>query len=248
MVTWNNIKIADKGFLINLSERTDRLEQSNNEFFINNINGIERFDAIKILEDSENGWKIRGCTHSHLKLLNLQVKNKWEKMILFEDDFYFNICDNGSNFEINKFLKNIENLDFDLLFLGATLLSESDYINDFILKPKKFVQTTVYISSLRLAEFVTKNFNYLNKNSLVYGEQIDSYYSILSEKKHWKNNEYLMQKEGITNHNLKIYFSYPIIFNQRESYSNIQNKHTNYIYWNNLNNKKYYPIKKYEKI
>ena len=35
MVTWNGIKIADKGFLINLEERKDRLEESISELHKN---------------------------------------------------------------------------------------------------------------------------------------------------------------------------------------------------------------------
>ena len=72
MVTWNNIKIADKGFLINLEERKDRLEESLSEFNKNNIVGVDRFDAIKITENNDYGWIIRGCTHSHTDILKLK--------------------------------------------------------------------------------------------------------------------------------------------------------------------------------
>ena len=41
MVTWNDIKIADEGFLINLKDREDRFEQSLDEFEKNNIKGFE---------------------------------------------------------------------------------------------------------------------------------------------------------------------------------------------------------------
>jgi hypothetical protein len=82
MVTWNGIKIADRGFLINLEERKDRLEESLKEFDKNNIVGVERFDAIKITEDSDEfGWIIRGCTHSHMEILKTQVENNFEKVI-----------------------------------------------------------------------------------------------------------------------------------------------------------------------
>ena len=89
MVTWNGIKIADKGFLINLDERKDRLEESLSEFKLNNIAGVERFDAVKITEDNDDGWIIRGCTHSHMDILKKQIENNWEKIIIFEDDFFF---------------------------------------------------------------------------------------------------------------------------------------------------------------
>jgi hypothetical protein len=100
MVTWNDIKIADKGFLINLKDREDRLVQSLDEFEKNNIKGVERFDAIKITEDSDLGWVIRGCTHSHMDILKMQVEKNWDKVVIFEDDFFLDICDN-QNRELN---------------------------------------------------------------------------------------------------------------------------------------------------
>lgn len=80
MVTWNDIKIADKGFLINLDERTDRLKESLSEFDKLKIVGVERYPAIKITEDSDYGWVNRGCTQSHSNIFKKQVENNWEKM------------------------------------------------------------------------------------------------------------------------------------------------------------------------
>ena len=241
MVTWNGIKIADKGFLINLEERKDRLEESLLEFDKNNIVGVERFDAIKITEDNDNGWIIRGCTHSHMEILKLQVENKWEKVIIFEDDFFLDICHTNKDFPITPLIENIYSSEFDCLFLGATLLGKSEFVSEFFIKPNKFVQTTSYISSLNFSEFVVKHFNYLDKTSIVYGEQIDSYYSFLSQKKHWKMEFCDVGRDELINNTLKIYFSYPIIFNQRISFSNIENKTSNYLMYNKRNNIKYYP-------
>jgi GR25 family glycosyltransferase involved in LPS biosynthesis len=242
MVTWNGIKIADKGFLINLEERKDRLEESLKEFDKNNIVGVERFDAIKITEDSDEfGWTIRGCTHSHMEILKTQVKNNFEKVIIFEDDFFLDICQQ-EKFEISDdVIKKILESDFDLLFLGATLLEKSEKYNDFLIKPNKFVQATVYITSLKFANFVINHFNYLDKNSVVHGEQIDSYYSFLATKKHWRMNTNLTGIKELLEHDLKIYFYYPILFNQRMSFSNIENRFTSYGGFNKLQNIKNYP-------
>ena len=60
MVTWNGVKIADKGFLINLEERKDRLEESLLEFNKNNIVGVERFDAVRITENKVSYY----CTYN----------------------------------------------------------------------------------------------------------------------------------------------------------------------------------------
>jgi GR25 family glycosyltransferase involved in LPS biosynthesis len=241
MVTWNNIKIADRGFLINLEERTDRLQESLSEFDKNNIQGVERFNAIKITEDSDQGWVIRGCTHSHMELLKRQVENGWEKMMIFEDDFILDVCDNRDISLSNEMIEKIYSTDFDLLFLGACLLEPADVISENLIKPNKFVQTTSYLTSLKFAEYVLNNFNYLDKELVVYGEQIDSYYSVLATKSHWLMNNRTKGVREIKEHDLKIYFHYPVLFNQRASYSNILNKITDYSFMNRSRNLANYP-------
>jgi GR25 family glycosyltransferase involved in LPS biosynthesis len=242
MVTWNGVKIADKGFLINLEERKDRLEESILELHKNNIVGVERFDAIKITEDNDNGWVIRGCTHSHMDILKRQVENNWEKIIIFEDDFFLDICHNDINTISNEMISKISETDSDLFFLGDCLLEPSEYVNEHLIKPNKFVQTTAYISSLKFANYVVNNFNYLDKELVTYGEQIDSYYSVLSTKDHWKMDRCSLKGiNEIKEHDLKIYFHFPIIFNQRTSYSNITNLYSNYVALNNFRNLSYYP-------
>ena len=241
MVTWNNIKIADRGFLINLEERTDRLQESLSEFDKNNIQGVERFNAIKITEDSDQGWVIRGCTHSHMELLKRQVENGWEKMVIFEDDFILDVCDNRDISLSNEMIEKIYSTDFDLFFLGACLLEPADAISENLIKPNKFVQTTSYLTSLKFAEYVLNNFNYLDKELVVYGEQIDSYYSVLATKSHWLMNNRTKGVREIKEHDLKIYFHYPVFFNQRASYSNILNKITDYSFMNRSRNLANYP-------
>jgi GR25 family glycosyltransferase involved in LPS biosynthesis len=228
MVTWNNIKIADRGFLINLEERTDRLQESLLEFDKNNIQGVERFNAIKITEDSDQGWVIRGCTHSHMELLKRQVENGWEKMVIFEDDFFLDVCDNKNRSLTTKMIETVYTTDFDLFFLGACMLEPADFVSENLIKPNKFVQTTSYLTSLKFAKYVVNNFNYLDKESVVYGEQIDSYYSVLATKEHWRMDNIVKGVIEIKNHDLKIYFHYPQLFNQRPSFSNILNRDSNY--------------------
>lgn len=236
MVTWNNIKIADRGFLINLEERTDRLQESLSEFDKNNIQGVERFNAIKITEDSDQGWVIRGCTHSHMELLKRQVENSWEKMVIFEDDFYLDVCDKSNRELTDEMIGNLYSTDFDALFLGACLLEPATYVSENLIKPNKFVQATCYLTSLKFAEFVVNNFDYLDKELVVYGEQLDSYFSVLAVKDHWLMDNRTKGVQEIKNHDLMIYFHTPILFNQRQSYSNILNRFANYSNMNRARN------------
>jgi hypothetical protein len=109
------------------------------------------------------------------------------------------------------------------------------------------VQATTYISSLKFAKFVTGHFNYLNKKSIVYGEAIDSYFSYLSTKKHWRMNTSLKGITELLNHDLNIFLFSPILFSQRPSYSDIMNYHVNYSFQNKVKNLKFWPKKKNKK-
>lgn len=241
MVTWNDIKIADKAFLINLKERQDRLLESISELEKLNIRGVERFEAVKFTHDSNKGKIIRGCTQSHIDILKYQVENKLHRVIIFEDDFCLDIIGN-SKFEISdETIINIGEIQFDLLFLGSCLIDKSLWISKNLIKPNNFVQTTCYIVGLNFAKFVVDNFNYLDEESLVYGEAIDSFYSILSSKRHWLENTDKKDKNIILENDFKIYFHNPILFSQRPSFSNLINKKVNYLSMNRYRNMKYLP-------
>lgn len=243
MVTWNNIKIADKGFLINLDERTDRLEESLSELNNLNIRGVQRFSAIKITEDSDEGWINRGCTQSHLNLFEKQIENKWEKMIVFEDDFFIDVTHPEIKELTDEIIESINKQDCDLLMLGSVLLSDSEFVSDRLIKPTNMVQATTYVSSLKFAKFIKSHFNYLNKKSIVYGEAIDSYFSYLSTKKHWGMNTDAEGIQELLNHDLKILFLSPILFSQRPSFSNIMGYNVNYSFYNKSKNLEFWPKK-----
>lgn len=244
MVTWNGIKIADKGFLINLDERTDRLEESLSEFDKLKISDVERYSAIKIIEDSDNGWVNRGCTQSHSNLFKKQVENNWEKMLVFEDDFFLDVTHPEIKELTDEIIESIDKQDCDLLMLGSVLLSTSEFVSDCLIRPTDMVQATAYVSSLKFAKFITGHFNYLNKKSIVYGEAIDSYFSYLSTKKHWGMNTDAEGIQELLNHDLKIYFLSPILFSQRASYSNIMGYDVNYSFYNKSKNLEFWPKNK----
>jgi GR25 family glycosyltransferase involved in LPS biosynthesis len=243
MVTWNGIKIADRGFLINLEERKDRLNESLKEFEKNNIVGVERFNAVRL--ENEPNFLILSCAQSHLEVLKIQVKENIDRIIIFEDDFFLDVCYNLKNEKpnnvINDCINTINETEFDLLYLGVVLISKSEKYELNLIKPKKTVQTTCYISSLEFAKYVTETFDFRNETSLVYGEQIDTFYSVLSSKDHWKMERELFDRDKIINNNLKIFSYIPILFNQRASYSNISNLNVNYTGYNILRNNMFYP-------
>lgn len=242
MITWKGIEIANRGFLINLKDRQDRLSESLEELSRIDINGVEVFDAVKIDNDSEFGWRIRGCTQSHIDILKHQVRYQIDKVIIFEDDFFLDVATNYEFVITHDVINKINCVDFDVMFLGTCLMEKVQETFGNFLKPNKFVQTTCYISTLKFAEFVVHNFDYLDPRSCVYGEAIDTYYYILATKDHHKplQND---TKFGvpILKNDLKIYVHYPILFSQRPSYSDITRSYVDYRYANKTRNIMYYP-------
>ena len=73
MIKWYGRKIADAGFVINLSSRADRLNNVWKTLKNVNITGVQRFNAIQKHKD--------GCTLSHIEIAKLQIKNNWDYVL-----------------------------------------------------------------------------------------------------------------------------------------------------------------------
>jgi len=239
VVTWKGKKIADGGFLINLKRREDRLLDSLNELSKLKIEGVEIFEAI----DSLDGLGYLSCAESHLRVLKKQVEKNLKKIIIFEDDFILDISEEiDSDFLISEFIDVINLIDFDLFYLGTTLMSLSKLKEKNIIIPNKTVQTTCYLIDIEFSKFVINNFNYKDSNSIMYNENIDTFYSILSSKEiNWKIPEWFNDSDKFLKNNFKIFSFYPIMFNQRPSYSDIQNQFSTHFYTNRIRNNAFYP-------
>jgi hypothetical protein len=86
---------TDKIYCINLERRPDRLEHITKEFNELNFN-YKIFNAIdgQKLSIKDNSLKrgMIGATRSHVGVIKDAIKNKYEKIVVFEDDIIF--CDN----------------------------------------------------------------------------------------------------------------------------------------------------------
>jgi GR25 family glycosyltransferase involved in LPS biosynthesis len=127
-------KYVDKIFVINLKNRTDRLEKfdelsklHNFEYeIIEAFNGKERidnnfeYDGIKVGMPYVNESYFRsqvGCLISHLELIKLCKENRYKRVLIFEDDVEF--CDDfNSKFE--KLMESV-NDSWDILYLSGSL-------------------------------------------------------------------------------------------------------------------------------
>jgi GR25 family glycosyltransferase involved in LPS biosynthesis len=83
MVIFNNYKIADEGYYINLDHRVDRRQKIEEQFERFKIEGINRFSAIK----SETGPE--GCKKSHYEIYEKFLRSNGEILLILEDDCLF---------------------------------------------------------------------------------------------------------------------------------------------------------------
>lgn len=119
--TINNV--FDQVYLINLEKDTDKFERMNHILNTLNIKFklINAIDAYKIPEP-KNKWTHRGaygCKLSHLLALNDAKKNKYNKILILEDDLIF--TKNFNNLFHNYYgLLMKQHKDWKMLFLGCS--------------------------------------------------------------------------------------------------------------------------------
>ena len=121
-VFYKGKKIADKGYLINLPHRVDRLNESTKILNELGFSGYEIFEGV-VIEEKE--YKKLGCTASYLKIFEEIINSGYEDVLVFEDDIKLmkgttkkdldNIFDDWS--EIKK--------RYDIVALGTKLLPRS---------------------------------------------------------------------------------------------------------------------------
>lgn len=235
MILWFGKKLCDRGFLINLKHREDRLDRSIRELAKSGLEGIERFDACIIEEENFTKY---GCTKSHLEIAKLQIENRWNYVIYLEDDiifdpFYDYMTD---NFKINiekvseEIIENLYEKKPDLLWLGVRPENYTKKVTDCFLEPNSTLMSHAYIGSLRYAHFLVENLEYSNMNSVSGGWPIDFFISQITKKNDWRIEIFDVDYKFRSN-DLVIYLTTPMIFNQGNSHSDILDRRVDYTEW-----------------
>ena len=200
----NSISDIKHAFYINLDSRPDRKIHVENQLSIIGIKA-EKFRAIKL----ESG--AIGCTMSHLKILETAKKHQWDHVLIVEDDIKFL---NPLLFieQFNKFLKNHKN--FDVVLLAGNNIPPYSKIDNTCVRVSKCQTTTGYLVLNHYYDKLITNIrdgvNNLIKDPcsrFIYA--IDKYWFQLQEKDLW-------------------YLIIPLTVVQREDYSDIEKKPTNY--------------------
>ena len=191
-------------FYINLHSRPDRKHHVENQLKTIGINA-ERFNAIKM----PNG--AIGCSMSHLKIIERAKINNWDHVLIVEDDILFTKPEIFIN-QFNKFLS--KHNDFDVVLIAGNNLPPYNIIDDSCVQVTHCQTTTGYL---------VKN-HYYDKLILNYKEGILKLMKNPENHKFFAIDKYWFQLQEID----KWYLITPLTVTQREDYSDIEKKPTNY--------------------
>ena len=200
----NNISDIQHAFYINLDSRPDRKEFV--EAQLKTI-GIEatRFNAIKL----KNG--AIGCSMSHLKCLEIAKANKWNHVLIVEDDIHFLNPELFVN-QFNNFLSKHKN--FDVILIAGNNVPPYTTIDDTCVQVTQCQTTTGYIVNGHYIDTLINNYKEGIQKLM---SEPDNGFNYAIDK-YW----FTLQKTG------KWYLIIPLTVTQRADYSDIEKRSTNY--------------------
>ena len=200
----NSISDIKHAFYINLLSRPDRKQHVENQLKKIGMNA-ERFNAIKMANGAI------GCSMSHLKIIETAKANDWGHVLIVEDDILFT---NPSLFinQFNKFLS--KHKSFDVALIAGNNVPPFKQIDDTCVKVTRCQTTTGYLVQKHYYETLIDNYKkgilQLMKNPdkpVIYA--IDKYWFNLQQIHNW-------------------FLITPLTVTQREDYSDIEKRPTNY--------------------
>jgi len=200
----NSITDITHAFYINLLSRPDRKQHVESQMSLLGISA-KRFNAIKL----PNG--ALGCSLSHLKCLEIAKLNKWSHLLIVEDDITFLNPELFKN-QLNQFFKN--HTDWDVVLIGGNNVPPYQNIDDTCIQVSKCQTTTGYLVNGHYIDTLIANFKSGIEQLMKHPEQhilyaIDKYWFSLQQKDKW-------------------YLIIPLTVTQREDYSDIEKRPTNY--------------------
>jgi GR25 family glycosyltransferase involved in LPS biosynthesis len=194
-------------FYINLEHRVDRRQHVEEELIKIGLQGYIRFNAIKI----ENG--ALGCSMSHLKCLQIAKENGWPHVLIVEDDILFLEKDLFIN-QINNFFKNHVD-DWDTLLISGNNIPPYERLDDTCVKVTTCQTTTGYLVKSHYYDKLIQNI----KMGIVYLTRRPQHDHLYAIDKFW----FTLQRAD------NWLLLTPLTVVQREDYSDIQKRKTNFI-------------------
>lgn len=193
-------------FYINLEHREDRKSHVETELSKFGIKA-ERFNAIKM----DNG--AIGCSMSHLKILQNAFKNKLDHVLIVEDDITFLDVETFTN-NFNTFLQKRKSDSWDVILLAGNNMPPYLRVDDTCIQVTKCQTTTGYLVNGHYIQKLMENVK-MGLHNLIKYPQHHTLYAI---DKFWQQ----LQKTD------KWFLITPPTIVQREDYSDIEKKITNY--------------------
>lgn len=189
---------------INLINRPDRKEHVEKELKKIGVTDAVRFNAVKL----ENG--ALGCSMSHLKCIEYAKKNNFDYIFVCEDDIEF-LDPELFLTQLNRFLDTHKNWDMTLV-AGNNMLPYLS-VDDCCIKIFNCQTTTGYIVQKHYYDKLINNYKSgiekLMRNPDANEYKIDKYWFSLQRSDNW-------------------YLIIPLTVVQREDYSDIERKVTNF--------------------
>jgi len=194
-------------FYINLEHRRDRKEHIENQLKRVGLFNFERFNAVKLSDGRI------GCSMSHLQCLKLAKERNYDHLMICEDDTTFLNPALFKN-QINAFFQNKHINKWDVLLLGGNNVPPYQKINETCIRVSHCQTTTCYLVNGHyfdtLIENIKEGIQHLMRepnNHRYYA--IDMYWLQLQKKDNWL-------------------LIIPLSVIQKEDYSDIEKKNTNY--------------------
>lgn len=189
---------------INLDSRPDRNENAKSELAKVGINKPERFKAIKL----ENG--ALGCSMSHLKCIEIAKQKDYPCVFICEDDIEF--------LEPSLFLNQMQtflnsSINWDVIIVAGNNMLPYTPVNNTCIKVLNCQTTTGYIVKKEYYDKLMQNYKdgiqKLMKEPTSNEYKIDKYWFRLQREDNW-------------------YLIIPLTVVQKEDYSDIEKRVTNF--------------------
>ena len=200
----NSIADIKHAFFINLDSRPDRKQHVEGQMSVLGI-PAERFKAIKL----KNG--AIGCSMSHIKLLETAKANNWPHILIVEDDILFT---NPTLFteQLNRFL--VAHKDFDVALFAGNNIPPYTIVDDSCVRVSKCQTTTGYLVQRHYYDTLIANY----KKGIECLMREPHNHVLYAIDKYWFHLQALH----------KWYLITPLSVVQREDYSDIEKRPTNY--------------------
>ena len=200
----NTIADIKHAFFINLDSRPDRKQHVEGQMSTLGIQA-ERFKAIKL----KNG--AIGCSMSHIKLLEMAKANDWPHVLIVEDDILFT---KPAIFveQLNRFLAMHK--DFDVALFAGNNMPPYTVVDDSCVRVSKCQTTTGYLVQRHYYDTLIANY----KKGIECLMREPHNHALYAIDKYWFHLQALH----------KWYLITPLSVVQREDYSDIEKRPTNY--------------------